>query len=161
MGILRVVEAANDYQKTKLFSSINQYFNHDLKGKTFAVWGLAFKPYTDDMREAPSRTLLEALWQAGAKVKAYDPEAMEEARRLYPGQTDLQLCKTWDEVLEGADGLEICAEWQHFRAPISKQFLRSLESPVIFDGRNLHEPQKLKQMGINYFGIGRGGSVTH
>ena len=104
MGILRAVEAANDYQKTKLFSYINQYF----KGKTFAVWGLAFKPHTEDMREAPSRTLLEALWQAGARVKAYDPKAMGEARRLCPRQTDLQLCKTRDEVLEGADGLVIC-----------------------------------------------------
>jgi len=161
MGILRAAEAANGYQKTKLFSYINQYFNHDLKRKTFAVWGLAFKPHTDDMREAPSRTLLEALWQAGARVKAYVPEAMEEARRLYPRQTDLQLCKTRDEVLEGADGLVICTEWQHFRAPNFEQILRSLKSTVIFDGRNLSEPQMLKQMGINYFGIGRGHSVTH
>lgn len=113
------------------------------------------------MRKAPSRTLLEALWQAGAKVKAYDPKAMEEARRLYPGQTDLQFCKTRDEVLEGADGLVICTEWQHFRAPNFEQILRSLKSPIIFHGRNLSELQKLKQMGINYFGIGRGDSVTH
>jgi UDPglucose 6-dehydrogenase len=112
------------------------------------------------MREAPARTLLEALWQAGAQVQAYDPEAMEEARRLYPDQPALQLCQTRDEALEGADALIICTEWQHFRAPNFELLRESLKSPVIFDGRNLYDPQKLESIGITYFCIGRGASVS-
>lgn len=160
MGILNAVQKANDYQKTKLFSHIKQYFGDDISGKTFGLWGLSFKPHTDDMREAPARTLLEALWQAGAQVQAYDPEAMEEARRLYPDQPALQLCQTRDEALEGADALIICTEWQHFRAPNFELVRESLKSPVIFDGRNLYDPQKLESIGITYFCIGRGASVS-
>ena len=111
------------------------------------------------MREAPSRSLLEALWQAGATVQAYDPEAMTEARRIYPDQSALKLCGNRDEALQGADALVICTEWQHFRAPDFKLILDSLTSPVIFDGRNLYDPDKLEQMGIDYYGIGRGASV--
>ena len=159
MGILDAVHRANDHQKTKLFSYIKQHFGENISSKTFAVWGLAFKPNTDDMREAPSRILLEALWHAGARVQAYDPEAMEEARRLYPQQTDLQLCRTRDEALAGADALVICTEWQHFRAPDFDLILNTLNSPVIFDGRNLYEPQKLAEMGFTYYAIGRGASV--
>lgn len=159
MGILDAVQAANDHQKTKLFSYIKQYFGDDISGKTFALWGLSFKPHTDDMREAPARALLEALWQAGAQVQAYDPEAMGEALRLYPAQNALRLCRTRDEALVDADALVICTEWQHFRAPDFELILAALRSPVIFDGRNLYDPQKLEGMGITYFGIGRGASV--
>ncbi len=159
MGILAAVEQANNAQKEKLFYHINQYFAGDLSGKTIALWGLAFKPKTDDMREAPSRTLMEALWNAGAKVQAYDPEAMDEARRIYGERPELSLHESRDAVLEGADGLVICTEWQHFRAPDFGLLKRTLANPVIFDGRNLYDPEKLANQGFTYFGIGRGASV--
>ena len=124
-----------------------------------SLWGLSFKPQTDDIREAPSRALLEALWAAGARVQAYDPEAMDEAQRLYPDQPALKLADSRDEALRGADALVICTEWQHFRAPDFERILRSLSSPVIFDGRNLYDPDKLAAMGFAYFGIGRGASI--
>ena len=160
MGILDAVERANHHQKTKLISYINQYFNADISGKTFALWGLSFKPHTDDMREAPSLALMETLWAADAKVQAYDPEAMDEARRLYPDQPSLKLADSRDEVLQGADALVICTEWQHFRAPDFGLILDTLNSPVIFDGRNLYDPHKLAEMGFTYYAIGRGASVT-
>jgi len=115
MGILSAVERANKIQKTRLFSFINQHFKEGIEGKTFAIWGLAFKPKTDDMREAPSRVLMEALWAAGAKVIAYDPEAMDETRRLYPDQALLTLVDSQDDALVEADALVICTEWQKFR----------------------------------------------
>ena len=159
LGILDAVERANDRQKKKLFNYIKQHFKEDISGKTFAFWGLSFKPQTDDMREAPSRALMEALWAAGAQVQAYDPEAMDEARRLYPDQPALKLADSRDEALRGADALVICTEWQHFRAPDFERILQSLSSPVIFDGRNLYDPDKLASMGFAYFGIGRGASI--
>ena len=159
LGILDAVERANDRQKKKLFNYIKQHFKEDISGKTFALWGLSFKPQTDDMREAPSRALLEALWAVGAQVQAYDPEAMDEARRLYPDQPALKLADSRDEALRGADALVICTEWQHFRAPDFERILQSLSSPVIFDGRNLYDPDKLAAMGFAYFGIGRGASI--
>lgn len=159
MGILAAVERANIFQKTRLFSLINQHFKGDIKGKTFAIWGLSFKPKTDDMREASSRVLMEALWAAGAAVQAYDPEAMPETRRLYPDQNQLTLMDSPDDVLHEADALVICTEWQHFRAPDFEQVKSSLKQPVIFDGRNLYEPAKLAEMGFHYYAIGRGASV--
>lgn len=159
LGILAAVERANNAQKERLFYHINQYFKADIKARTIAVWGLAFKPKTDDMREAPSRTLMEALWHAGAKVQAYDPEAMAEAQRIYGNRDDLKLCGSRDEALENADALAICTEWQHFRAPDFALLKAKLRHPVIFDGRNLYEPAKLAALGISYYGIGRGESV--
>ncbi len=162
MSILDAVEDANNFQKEKLFSLVNQHFKEDLSGKAFALWGLAFKPRTDDMREAPSRSLMEALWAVGARVQAYDPEAMDEAQRLYPEQVesgDLTLVDTRDEALEGADALVICTEWQHFRAPDFEQILAQLNNALVFDGRNLYDPQKMAAMGYTYYAIGRGESV--
>lgn len=159
MGILRAVDAANSYQKKRLFSFINQYFKGDLQGKKIAVWGLAFKPKTDDMRDAPSRVLMESLWAAGATVQAFDPEAMGVAAALYPNHEALTLASSRDEALEDADALVICTEWQHFRAPDFNLIKSSLSSPVIFDGRNLYEPTLLADLGIAYYGIGRGDSI--
>ncbi|MBR9911279.1 MAG: UDP-glucose/GDP-mannose dehydrogenase family protein [Gammaproteobacteria bacterium] len=157
--ILKAVESVNYRQKGKLFEYINHYFKGDISGKTFAVWGLSFKPKTDDMREASSRTLMEALWQAGARVQAYDPEAMEECQRIYGDRDGLSLMGTKEAALKGADALVICTEWQSFRAPQFDAIKQQLRSPVIFDGRNLFEPERLAAKGIDYYAIGRGLSV--
>jgi len=153
--VLKAVEARNHYQKTTLFQKINSHFKGDLVGKTFALWGLAFKPNTDDMREAPSRVLMEALWVAGAKVRAYDPEAMEEARRIYGDRSDLDLCSTKEATLEGADALVIVTEWQNFRAPDFNLIKEQLVSPIIFDGRNMFNPKHLIDKKIKYISVGR------
>jgi UDPglucose 6-dehydrogenase len=156
--LLSAVEAVNDRQKRVLFDKISRYFNGQLAGRTIAVWGLAFKPNTDDLREAPSRTLMEALWAAGAKVRAYDPVAVNEARRIYGARADLELCADASSALQGADALAICTEWQEFRSPDFAAFKTVLKHPVIFDGRNLYDPALMSQQGIRYFAIGRGES---
>ncbi len=158
--VLKSVEAVNLKQKHKLFEYISKHFDGHIAGKTFALWGLAFKPNTDDMRDASSRQLMESLWQAGAKVQAYDPEAMEEAQRIYGVRADLSLMGTKEAALNGADALVICTEWQNFRAPDFDLVKSELTNAVIFDGRNLFEPQRMKNKGIEYFAIGRGKSVT-
>ena len=157
--VLHAVEAVNYKQKEKLFEYITQHFGTDLKGKVFALWGLSFKPNTDDMREASSRVLMEALWQAGARVQAYDPEAMEETQRIYGDREELRLVGTKESALNDADGLVICTEWQSFRAPDFDTIKAKLKSPVIFDGRNLYEPNTVSEYGLHYYGIGRGLSV--
>jgi UDPglucose 6-dehydrogenase len=154
--LLAAVEAVNDLQKRVLFAKISRFFGGKLAGKTIAVWGLAFKPNTDDMREAPSRVLMEALWAAGATVRAYDPVAMTEAARIYGKRADLTLCTGAPEALQGADALAICTEWQEFRSPDFARIKSSLKQPVIFDGRNLYDPAFVAGQGIRYFGIGRG-----
>ncbi len=154
--LLDAVEAVNNRQKHRLFDKIGEHFDGDLDGRTIALWGLSFKPGTDDMREAPSRTLMEALWQAGAGVRAYDPEAMQEARRLYPEQDRFELCDTAYGVLEGADALAIVTEWQEFRSPDFDTLKQKLAAPVIFDGRNLYDPEMLRALGLTYYAIGRG-----
>jgi UDPglucose 6-dehydrogenase len=154
--ILNAVENVNYRQKEVLFNKISKYFNNDLKGKTIAVWGLAFKPNTDDMREAASRTLMESLWKAGAKVQAYDPVATHETQRIYGQRADLALVKTAEEALQGADALAIVTEWREFRSPEFDLIRKRLKHPVIFDGRNLYDPALLKQSGFKYFAIGRG-----
>ena len=154
--LLQAVEAVNQRQKQALFGKIQQHFGADLRGRRFALWGLAFKPKTDDMREAPSRTLMEALWTAGATVRAYDPAAMLETRRLYGERADLQLCEQPTEALKGADALVIVTEWSQFRSPDFETIKATLKNPVIFDGRNLYEPAALREMGICYYPIGRG-----
>lgn len=153
--VLKAVEFRNDEQKTVLFKKISEHFNGDLKGKTFALWGLSFKPNTDDMREAPSRVLMEALWEAGAKVQAFDPEAMEETQRIYGGRDDLILCGTKEVALKGADALAIVTEWQAFKAPDFDLIKEQLKLPLIFDGRNLFDTERLKNKGITYSSIGR------
>jgi len=153
--ILKSVEAVNCRQKEKLFEKISKHYNGDLKGKTFALWGLSFKPNTDDMREAPSRVLIESLWNAGAKLQAYDPEAMKECLRIYGKRDDLTLMETQELVLKDADALIIVTEWKHFKAPDFDLILKLLKAPVIFDGRNLFEPKRLEKQGITYYSIGR------
>jgi len=154
-NILAAVEAVNERQKTVLFDKIKAHFG-DLRGTTIALWGLAFKPNTDDMREAPSRVLMEALWQAGAKVRAFDPVAMPECARLYGQRADLTLCKDSPEALQGADALAIVTEWREFRSPDFDNIKGALKSPVIFDGRNLYDPLHMARAGFSYYAIGRG-----
>lgn len=153
--LLKSVEARNNEQKTVLFKKIFKHFEGDLKGKTFALWGLSFKPNTDDMREAPSRVLMESLWLHGASVRAYDPEAMEETQRIYGARSDLSLCGTKEETLKNSDALIIVTEWQAFKAPDLEHLKQQLRQPVIFDGRNLFSPQKMAENGFKYFSIGR------
>ncbi|HEW98344.1 MAG TPA: UDP-glucose/GDP-mannose dehydrogenase family protein [Beggiatoa sp.] len=156
--ILPAVESVNLQQQQVLFQKIQKHFQGDLQNRRFAVWGLAFKPNTDDMREAPSRRLMEALWAQGALVQAYDPEALSEARRIYGERPDLLLCDTPEETLENADALVIVTEWKVFRSPDFKLIKTCLKQPVIFDGRNLYEPQRMRQRGFSYYAIGRGDS---
>lgn len=158
--LLQAVEAINERQKHKLFDRINAYFKGDLKGKTFALWGLAFKPNTDDMRDAPSRVLMEALWAAGADVRAFDPEAMQETQRLYGDEPRLSLMGTPESVLQGADALIVCTEWQQFKAPDFDLIKQRLKTPVIFDGRNLYDSERLTRAGLQYFPMGRGESIN-
>ncbi|MFQ5356068.1 MAG: UDP-glucose dehydrogenase family protein [Mariprofundaceae bacterium] len=156
--ILKSVEAVNYRQKEKLFEMIYVHYQGNLKGKTIALWGLSFKPNTDDMREASSRVLMQALWQAGAKVQAFDPEAMPECRRIYGQRSDLILMDDAESALNGADALAIVTEWPHFRAPDFSAIKSSLNNPVIFDGRNLFDPKRMGKSGIIYYSIGRGRS---
>lgn len=158
--LLNAVEAVNKRQKSVLAEKISRYFRGDLAGKTVAVWGLAFKPNTDDMREAPSRALLESLWAAGAKVRAYDPVAHHEAQRIFGERPDLVLASSALDALKGADALAIVTEWQEFRSPDFDALKAELRHPVIFDGRNLYDPAFVKQYGLAYYGIGRGDSVV-
>ncbi|ROQ20024.1 UDPglucose 6-dehydrogenase [Marinimicrobium koreense] len=153
--VLKSVEARNNEQKTTLFQKINKHYGGDLKGKTFAVWGLSFKPNTDDMREAPARVLMEALWAAGATVQAYDPEAMEETQRIYGTRDDLSLCGTKESTLKGADALVIVTEWQAFRAPDFDLIKQQLAQPLVFDGRNLFDPKRMVKKGFTYYSVGR------
>jgi len=157
--LLGAVEAVNRQQKTKLFELISHHLNGELAGKTVALWGLAFKPNTDDMREAPSRHLMEALWDAGAKVRAFDPEAREETRRLYGERDDLVLCEHAYDVLQGADVLVVVTEWKAFRSPDLARIRAALAEPAIFDGRNLYDPAAVEEAGLAYYGIGRGRSL--
>jgi UDPglucose 6-dehydrogenase len=157
--LLNAVEAVNKRQKAVLFEKMRTVFNGDLAGKTIALWGLSFKPNTDDMREAPSRTLLESLWSAGAKVRAYDPVAHEEVHRIYGDRPDLALVKSANEALQGADALAIATEWQEFRSPDFDLIASQLSKKAIFDGRNLYDPAFVKRFGLKYYAIGRGDSV--
>jgi len=154
--ILHAVEQVNYRQKEVLFHKIERHFGGDLRGKVFALWGLAFKPNTDDMREAPSRVLMEALWRAGARVQAYDPEAMAETTRIYGKRDDLLLCDSPEAALKGADGLIVATEWKLFRSPNFDTIAEQLSSPLIFDGRNIYDPAYLKNRGFSYYAIGRG-----
>ena len=161
-ALLAAVEGVNAQQKRVLFERINHFFGCKLEGLTIALWGLAFKPNTDDMREATSRVLMEALWAAGARVRAYDPVAMGEAARLYPSEMAsgaLLLADRAMAALEGASALVLLTEWQEFRSPDFEGIKRTLSVPVIFDGRNVYDPALLQRRGIRYFGIGRGESV--
>lgn len=158
--LLEAVEAVNATQKRHLFVLMQRHFDGQLEGRTVALWGLAFKPNTDDMREAPSRYLMEALWEAGATVRAFDPEARDEARRIYGERADLVLCEGAYDALEGADALVVVTEWKVFRSPDFARIRDALTAPaVMFDGRNLYDPAAVEAAGIGYYGIGRGRSV--
>nr|BFD62729.1 UDP-glucose/GDP-mannose dehydrogenase family protein [Bdellovibrio sp. HM001] len=160
MPVLNAVEAVNKRQKNVLFEKVKRALGSDLMGKTIAVWGLAFKPNTDDMREAPSRNLIESLWAAGAKVQAYDPEAMPETAKIYGKREDLHLVTSREEAVTGADALVICTEWKQFRS-IDAEWLKSeLKQPILIDGRNIFNPKEMKQAGIKYYAIGRGESLV-
>ncbi|MDL0429805.1 UDP-glucose/GDP-mannose dehydrogenase family protein [Marinobacter sp. TBZ242] len=159
--LLNAVEAVNSAQKHVLFDKISHYFNSDLRGKVIALWGLAFKPNTDDMREAASRTLMQDLWNAGASVQAFDPEAMEETQRIFGDQPGLTLCGTKEQALKGADVLAICTEWKEFRSPDFEAIAAALKEPAVFDGRNLYEPEMLERHGMIYYAIGRGRNQFH
>jgi UDPglucose 6-dehydrogenase len=154
--IVRSVEAVNERQKSVLMDKILRHFESSLGGRTFALWGLAFKPNTDDMREAPSRTLMEGLWARGAKVRAYDPAARAAANALYPNEAGLTLCDERDATLDGADALIVITEWNEFRSPDFGMIKARLAEPAIFDGRNLYDPDYLGQLGFAYYAIGRG-----
>jgi UDPglucose 6-dehydrogenase len=159
--LLNAVEAVNDAQKGHLFELIQRHYgDKGIRGKTFAVWGLAFKPNTDDMREASSRRLLPQLWEAGASVRAYDPEASKEAGRIFGQRDDLMLCDSAGAALEGADALVVVTEWKQFRSPDFGRLRGRLRDAVIFDGRNLYPPADVEAADIAYYGIGRGRSIA-
>lgn len=161
--LLDSVEAVNDAQKGHLFELMQRHYDagedEGLRGKTIAVWGLAFKPNTDDMREASSRRLLAQLWEAGAKVRAYDPEARHEAGRIFGERDDLVLCESASDALQGADALVVVTEWKQFRSPDFARLKVALKDAAIFDGRNLYEPAEVEAAGLAYYGIGRGRSL--
>lgn len=157
--LIKAVDQVNQLQKYVLFNKIKHHFKNALAGKTFALWGLAFKPNTDDMREASSRVLMEMLWKNGAKVQAYDPAAMEETKRIYGERQDLKLYASPEETLENADALVIVTEWRHFASPDFQLVKQKLVHPVIFDGRNLYQPEHLAELGFIYYAIGRGESI--
>lgn len=161
--LLNAVEAVNAAQKGHLFELIQRHYDRGedegVRGKTFAVWGLAFKPNTDDMREAPSRRVLAQLWEAGAKVQVFDPEAMEEARRVFGERDDLVFCDSAFAALHDADALVVITEWKQFRSPDFARMREALGDAVVFDGRNLYDPAEIEAAGLAYYGIGRGRSV--
>ncbi len=157
-AVLSAVDSVNERQKLHLVAKIRRHFGDGLAGRSFAVWGLAFKPNTDDMREASSRAIIEALWAAGAQVRAYDPVAQGEARRIYGDRADLALCDSAYDAVEGADALIIATEWQEFRSPDFERLRKTLKSPAIFDGRNLYDPALMQRLGFAYYAIGRGES---
>jgi UDPglucose 6-dehydrogenase len=159
--LLDAVESVNHRQKEHLFELIVRHYGSEaaLRGKTFAVWGLAFKPNTDDMREASSRTLLRLLWEAGATVRAFDPEAAHEAGRIFGDRSDLALCEHAADALRGADALVVVTEWKQFRSPDFAKLKAALKDAAVFDGRNLYDPAEIEAAGLAYYGIGRGRSI--
>jgi UDPglucose 6-dehydrogenase len=155
LKVLDAVERANDAQKSVLINKITKRLGNDLRGKHFAIWGLSFKPGTDDMREATSRVVMEGLWARGATVTAYDPVAMKETQHIYGDRKDLSYAENPKDALQNADALIIVTEWKAFKSPDFRVIKERLKQPVIFDGRNLFEPASVAAMGIEYHGIGR------
>ena len=153
--VLEAVEAVNERQKTVMLQKIRDHLGEDLNGRVVALWGLAFKPNTDDMREAPARVLIEGLWNAGARVAAYDPVAMEEAHRIYGDDPRIRYATSPQDALSGSDLLAIVTEWKEFRSPDFPTIKATLRHPVIVDGRNLYDPAVVREAGLTYVGIGR------
>jgi UDPglucose 6-dehydrogenase len=156
LKVLTAVEEANERQKRVLVDKVVARFGNDLKGRRFAIWGLAFKPNTDDMREAPSLVIIDELTKRGATLAAYDPVSMPETARVLGPRDDVALVESADAALQGADALLIVTEWKEFRTPDFDAIKASLKAPVVFDGRNLYDPKLMKTLGIEYSGIGRG-----
>lgn len=159
VSILSAVEKVNNSQKNKLFEKLYRALGGELSGKTISVWGLSFKPNTDDMREAPSRNLMESLWSAGAKVRVYDPEAMHETHKIYGHRDDLYYADSREDAVEESDALVICTEWKQFRSIDTNWLISKLKNPIVIDGRNIFNPKEMKDAGIQYFAIGRGESL--
>jgi UDPglucose 6-dehydrogenase len=155
LQVISAVERANERQKTVLVDKVVKRFGDDLAGKRFAMWGLAFKPNTDDMREAPSLEIIRALLERGATICAFDPVAMPEAKHLYAKDSRVSFADRMEDALTDSDALLIVTEWKAFRAPDFAQIKVALKSPVIFDGRNLYEPELVRAEGLEYYGIGR------
>jgi UDPglucose 6-dehydrogenase len=155
LKLLKAVEEVNDLQKYVLPKKIKKQFGDNLKGKHFALWGLAFKPNTDDMREASSRVLINELIKAGASITAYDPVAMDEAKRIFKDEKSLSFVDTQEEALKNADALIIVTEWTEFRSPDFALIKSSLKTPFIFDGRNFYDPKAVRSLGFNYYPVGR------
>jgi UDPglucose 6-dehydrogenase len=153
MVLLKAVERVNERQKELLFEKVKHHFGGDLSGHTFAVWGLAFKPRTDDMRDAPAITVIESLLGAGARVQAFDPEAMEEARKIFGDR--IQYTHRNYDALHGASALLILTEWNEFRRPDFERIKKLLRNPIILDGRNIYDPADLRKLGFKYYSIGR------
>lgn len=160
-SLLNAVQDVNRRQKIILFEKLRSIFSGELAGKTIAIWGLSFKPNTDDIREAPSRVLMESLWAAGAKVRAFDPEAMDEVRRVYGPRDDLFLVDNQYEAIVNADALVICTEWKQFRTVDFKAIKAHLNHSVLVDGRNIYDPTEIRSAGLKYYAIGRGDSLHH
>lgn len=158
--LLTAVDNVNKRQKSVLSQKVKHHFGQDLSGKTFALWGLAFKPQTDDMREAPSLVVIEEILTAGGTIKAFDPVAMEETRKIIGDNPHVQLCSNKEDAIDTADALIICTEWKNFKAPDFDVLKEKLISPVIFDGRNLYEPKLMQSRGFTYYGIGRNSHST-
>lgn len=158
--LISSIEDVNQRQKKVMLRKVTDVYGQDLRGKTFAMWGLAFKPNTDDMRDAPSREILEGLWQLGARVQAYDPEAMDSAEQLYGESPQFQLAGNRDDALVGADALIIATEWRQFRSPDWEVLRTNLSDTTIFDGRNIFDPDRVKREGLTYYGIGLGERAT-
>jgi len=161
LRVLDAVEEANDIQKLVLVERVVQRFGENLNGRNFAIWGLAFKPNTDDMREAPSRVIVEELTRRGARVQAYDPVAMPEAQRVLSHVSGFSVVASAQAALEGADALLIVTEWREFRTPDFDHIKATLKQPLVLDGRNLYEPELMRSLGIDYVGIGRGVRAVH
>lgn len=157
--LISSIEDVNNRQKKVMLQKITDVYGDDLRGKTFAMWGLAFKPKTDDMRDAPSREICEGLWEMGARVQAYDPEAMDSAEKLYGESEKFQLVGSREDALVGADALIICTEWRQFRSPDWDALRQGLKDPIIFDGRNIYDPDRVKREGFTYYGVGLGDTV--
>lgn len=153
--LTHAVSQVNIGQKQVLFQQIHDYFSGDLQGKVIAIWGVAFKPKTDDIREAPARVLIDMLWKKGASVRIYDPEALDNFQAVYGDRVDCVYCNSMNDALTGADALAICTEWLCFRSPDFQLIKDQLKQPVVFDGRNLYEPHTLHQLGMDYYSIGR------
>lgn len=158
--LLDAVDTVNDFQKDKLFNYINSHFDGELSGKTIALWGLSFKPNTDDMREAPSRNLINSLIGAGARVIAYDPCALEESKRIFNGVEGVEFVESKYACLTNADALAVCTEWKEFLNPDFHELEKGLKAKAVFDGRNIYDPLQMKDKGFSYYGIGRGNSIA-